>query len=89
MTESTTFKNNITIHWSPFYNFHQGMDVISIPIVQTISQETDGKIQDSHYSENGHETIAEHINQLIHYTIRVNEKLNFGLDDSEKAKRLI
>jgi hypothetical protein len=84
-----TFQNNITIHWSPFYNFHQGMDVITIPIVQTILQETEGKVQDSHYSENAHETIAEHINQLIHYTIRNNEKLNFELDDSMKAKRLI
>ena len=84
-----TFKNNIIIHWSPFYNFHQGMDVISLPIVQTILQETDGKIQDSHYSENAHEVISEHINQLIHYTIRVNEKLYPQLDDSMKAKRLI
>jgi hypothetical protein len=84
-----TFHNNIIIHWSPFYNFHQGMDVISLPIVQTILQETDGKIQDSHYSENGHEAIAEHINDLIHYTIRHNEKLNSELDDSMKAKKLI
>jgi hypothetical protein len=84
-----TFHNNIIIHWSPFYNFHQGMDVISLPIVQTILQETEGKIQDAHYSENAHKVISEHINDLIHYTIRHNEKLNSELDDSMKAKKLI
>lgn len=84
-----TFINNIIIHWSPFYNFQQGMDVISLPNVQTILQETDGKIQDSHYSENAHEVIAEHLNQLIHYTIRHNEKLNAELDDILKVKKLL
>lgn len=84
-----TFKNNIIIHWSPFVGFHQGMDVISIPVVQTILQETEGKVQDSHYSENAHEIIAEHINDLVHYTIRHNEKLYSELDDSIKAKKLI
>jgi hypothetical protein len=84
-----TFKNNIIIHWSPFYGFHQGMDVISLPNVQTIFQETEGKIEDSHYSENGHEVIAEHINQLIHYTIRNNEKFFTEFDEPVKQKRLI
>lgn len=84
-----TFRNNIIIHWSPFYNFHQGMDVVSMPYIQTILQETEGKIEDSHYSENGHEVIAEHLNELIHYTIRHNEKLFSEFDEPVKIKKLI
>lgn len=70
-----TFRNNIVLHWSPFFFFHQGMDVVSIPPIETIKKETDGEVQDSHYSENGHQTLAEHLNQLIHYTIRHNDDL--------------
>jgi hypothetical protein len=65
------------------------MDVISLPNVQTILQETEGKIEDSHYSENGHEAIAEHINQLIHYTVRNNEKFFTEFDEPIKQKKLI
>jgi hypothetical protein len=70
-----TFKNNIVVHWSPFFGFFPGMDVISLPPIQTISQETEKKIDDGHYGENGQKTLAKHLHEVIDYTIVYDEKL--------------
>jgi hypothetical protein len=70
-----TFKNNMIIHWSPFCGFFPGMDVISLPPIETISTETENKVHDGHYSENGHKTLSKHLHEVIDYTIIYNEKL--------------
>lgn len=70
-----TFKNNILIHWSPFCGFFPGMDVISLPQIEIISKETNGKVEDGHYSENGHKVLSKHLHEVIDYTIVYNEKL--------------
>jgi hypothetical protein len=62
------FKDNIQIHWSPFYQHDRGLDVVSLPKLETIIQETNGEIKDGHYSEKSHNDLAEHFHQLIKYT---------------------
>jgi hypothetical protein len=62
------FPNNKIIHWSPFYLDRYGLS-ITIPNLnnlETISKETNGVVNDNHFSENAHKLIA---NQLI-YTIQ-------------------
>ncbi len=90
-----TFKNNLVIHWSPFSGFFPGMDVITIPKIQTIKEETENKVQDSHYSENGHKTLSKHLHEVIDYTIVYNEKLysefygSVKKDDTSQKRQLI
>lgn len=61
-----SFKNNILINWSPFSNFFPLLNVIPLPkLIETISEETKGKIQDSHFSENGHKVISENLHNYI------------------------
>ncbi len=61
------FKDNIQIHWSPFYQHDRGLDVVSLPKLETIYEETNGEVKDGHYSEKSHHILADHFYQLIKY----------------------
>jgi hypothetical protein len=71
------------------------MDVITIPKIQTIKEETENKVQDSHYSENGHKTLSKHLHEVIDYTVVYNEKLysefygSVKKDDTSQKRQLI
>jgi len=66
-----TFKNNILIHWSPFNRNFKEMNVTPVPSnIQTIWQETEGKVRDNHYSENGHKVISEYFYKIINDEIK-------------------
>lgn len=54
--------NNKIVHFSPFADSTTGVPKIWIVnnlIVEDIEKETNGKIKDTHYSENGHKFLAE------------------------------
>ncbi len=56
-----TFSKNIIIHWSPFqempYNYFSGIERIGI--------ETNGILDDSHYSEKGHQMLSDELILMI------------------------
>lgn len=57
-----------TIHWSPFQYINNNMDIIRIECLkdlERISNETDGYIDDEHYSENGHKILSEHFYKIL------------------------
>jgi hypothetical protein len=62
-----SFPNNTIIHWSPFYLDRDGLNT-SIPTIneyETISEETNGMVDDAHFSEKGNIDIAENIINAI------------------------
>jgi hypothetical protein len=64
------FPNNTIIHWSPFYLDRDGLNT-TIPTIneyEKISEETNGMVDDAHFSERGHIKIAENIiNAITNY----------------------
>jgi hypothetical protein len=47
------------------------MNVTPVPSnIKTIWQETEGKIRDNHYSENGHKVISEYFYKIINDEIK-------------------
>jgi hypothetical protein len=60
-----TFKNNKIIHWSPFYSHKIGMNVTSIPELETIVTETNGEVDDLHFSEPSHHQLADYFYNII------------------------
>lgn len=59
------FKNNAVIHWTPFVD--QFDFILGYIDVTTIKTETNGKINDGHYSEMGHRQLAKNFMDLIKY----------------------
>lgn len=56
------------IHWSPFQFINNNMNIIKIECIkdlEKISDETNGYINDGHYSENGHKILSEYFYDLI------------------------
>jgi hypothetical protein len=50
-----------TLHWSPFQKQHMFLNITRIDKIneiETIAQETNREIDDSHYSENGHKELS-------------------------------
>jgi hypothetical protein len=65
-------KEQKVINWSPFYdNFKWGMNILPIPLLDTIIDETKYKILDGHFCEPSHFALAEYFYDLI---IRYNDK---------------
>jgi hypothetical protein len=65
-------KEQKVINWSPFYdNFKMGMNILPIPLLDTIIDETKYKILDGHFCEPSHFALAEYFYDLI---IRYNDK---------------
>lgn len=62
-----SFKKNTIIHWSPFRQDLNGMltTIPSILNLEMISDETDGIVKDSHFSENAHKKLAERFSDVI------------------------
>jgi hypothetical protein len=64
------FKNNKIIHWSPFRQDLNGMKTTksSIPNLETITDETGGVVDDTHFSENAHKLLSiDFINTIENY----------------------
>ncbi len=56
------------IHWSPFQNSNNIMDIIRIECLENLEKivdETNGYLNDKHYSENGHKILSEYFYNLI------------------------
>lgn len=56
------------IHWSPFQCINNNMNIIkidSLEHLEKIVNETNGFIEDNHYSENGHRVLSEYFYDLI------------------------
>ncbi len=56
------------IHWSPFQNSNNIMDIIRIDCLENLEKivdETNGYLNDKHYSENGHKILSEYFYNLI------------------------
>jgi hypothetical protein len=64
-----SFKDNVQIHWSAFSQNDRGLDVVSIPNVPNIDQETKGEIPDLHFNEDAHVILAKHFQELINLTL--------------------
>jgi hypothetical protein len=62
-----TFPNNKIIHWSPFFLERKGLNTSFVNLTQyeKISDETNGEVDDAHFSENGHMKVAERIVHTI------------------------
>jgi hypothetical protein len=62
-----SFPNNKIIHWSPFSQDENGLNTMltSSTKYETISEETNGLVNDYHYGENGHLEIAKNIINAI------------------------
>jgi hypothetical protein len=63
-----TFKENKIIHWSPFRQETQGLHTTLSLIdsnCETITMETNGILNDTHYSENFHKTLGNQIIDII------------------------
>ncbi len=62
-----SFRDNKIIHWSPFAQHKQGLNTnLKIPFeYETIRSETNGLIDDGHFSSNAHEILAEHLIDII------------------------
>ena len=64
---NNTFKTNKIIHWSPFYiNKSIGLKIIDIPKLESILDETNGQVDDLHFSEPAHFELAEHFYHIIY-----------------------
>jgi hypothetical protein len=61
------FPKNKVIHWSPFYLDREGLNTTFLTTneYQTISEETNGVVDDAHFGENGHITLAKNIINAI------------------------
>ena len=60
------YPNNVIIHWSPFKQETEGMNVTPIePKIERITEETKGLLCDQHFSEFGHQQISEYFFDLI------------------------
>ena len=62
------FSKNIIIHWSPFYQDIDGLNVtLSTKSYkyETVREDTNGKIDDAHFSENAHKILSEHLINII------------------------
>lgn len=71
------FKNNKIIHWSPFGQDKDGLCTTnkSLIEIETIKRETNGDIDDTHYSENGHNRLTdEFINIIDNYDLFKSKK---------------
>jgi len=56
------------IHWSPFQSTHPILNIrriFSLDNLELIKDETMGEINDRHYSENGHNNLANYFSKLI------------------------
>lgn len=56
------------IHWSPFQSISSSMNIIKIDCLkdlEIIATETNGYINDKHYSENGHKVLSDHFYKII------------------------
>jgi hypothetical protein len=62
-----SFKKNKIIHWSPFGQDKDGLLTTSNSLnnLELIVNETKGKVNDSHFSENAHYELAEHFIDTI------------------------
>lgn len=58
-----TLKNNLVIHWTPF---KENLNALNINDIQTIRKETNGEINDGHYSENGHIELSNVLKNTYH-----------------------
>lgn len=63
-----TFSKNIIIHWSPFKQDKDGLNV-TLPTklynYETVREETNGEIDDGHFSENAHKFLSEQFIEII------------------------
>jgi len=63
-----TFSKNTIIHWSPFQQDKDGLNV-TLPTqsykYETVREATSGEIDDGHFSENGHKILSEHLLNII------------------------
>jgi hypothetical protein len=64
------FKNNIVIQWSPFESITK--QKIKNGALNTLEDETNGEIQNKHYSEIGHKELALGMHRLINIQITRN-----------------
>ncbi len=56
------------IHWSPFQSTHPIIHIHKIDMLQDlelIKEETNGEINDTHYSENGHKDLANYFYKIL------------------------
>jgi hypothetical protein len=71
------YPNNIIIHWSPFKQETEGMNVTPIELkIERITEETKGLLYDQHFSEFGHQQISEYFYDLIK-NYNSNKKVKF------------
>jgi hypothetical protein len=57
------FRDNIIIHWTPFNN--QFNLIHGYSDINTIQMETNGEVNDGHYSETGHQQLSNNFMRLI------------------------
>ena len=58
--------SNTIIHWTPFYESKKnGLNVISIPLLERIEDETNLEITDAHFSERAHLLLSEYFLNII------------------------
>ena len=72
------FKKNVLIQWSPFYmnNSEDGMKVENIILpITTIRDETDGEINDGHFSEKTQREVAEKLLAILDKGGSISNKL--------------
>jgi hypothetical protein len=62
-----TFNNNKIIHWSPFAQDRQGLSTTlkTLRKYESINDETNGVINDNHFSENAHKILSEELINII------------------------
>jgi len=76
-----TFNNNKIIHWSPFAQDREGLNtnLKTTKRYETLKDETNGLINDGHFSENGHKALSEDLIDLINnYSFtKIDSKSNF------------
>lgn len=61
-----TFSKNKIYHWSPFNERkHFGLNVIKIPKLESIFDETLGQVNDLHYSEPAHYELADYFYHIM------------------------
>jgi hypothetical protein len=72
------FKKNVLIQWSPFYmnNSEEGIKVENIILpITTIRDETDGEINDGHFSEKTQREVAEKLLAILDKGGSISNKL--------------
>jgi len=60
---NNAFKNNLIINWSPWDNGYKS--VLILNHYDSISDETNGVINDGHYNANSHIKLAEYFLEII------------------------